>query len=180
MNQIQQSSLAQMPKETLAAILRAVGEGLEGDVAAGRLRSLGAASAASLVAALGERLTEQDLSQVPAERFWSEFGLFLEEMGWGTVQQESLHPGVLSVESTDWFEAVGARNDHPCCHFTTGVFAELLRIVSDADIAAMEVECLSCGDAHCRFLVGSPVALDELYEGLADGVTVSDAVAALH
>jgi hypothetical protein len=40
----------------------------------------------------------------------------------------------------------------------------------------MELECRSRGDARCRFVVGAPDNLGILYERIALGMTVEDAV----
>ena len=177
MNQMQQS-IAKMPRATLAAILRAAG-GAGPDDAAESLRALGASSAEGLLDLFSSRLSGLDPAAAPVDRFWSELGDFLEELGWGRIEQDAVHPGLVSIAASDWFEAEGASADQPCCHFSTGLFAELLRTLSNAEIAAMEVECIACGDDRCRFLVGSPAALDEVYEGIVGGATVSDAVTAL-
>lgn len=177
MNQMQQT-LAKMPRWTLAAMLRAAGGGVADD-AAESLRALGASSAGDILIRFRDRLSGQEPAEVPADHFWSELSHFIEELGWGSIEQDALHPGLISIAASDWFEAEGATGDQPCCHFSTGFFAELLRLVSDVEIAAMEVECVSCGDDRCRFLVGSPTALEEVYEEMVRGATASDAVSAL-
>jgi hypothetical protein len=59
------------------------------------------------------------------------------------------------------------------------VLANLLGQVADADVAVLEVECRSRGDAHCRFLYGSPDALDAVYSRVAAGEEPGYAIAQL-
>ncbi len=33
----------------------------------------------------------------------------------------------------------------------------------------MQVECLTCGDERCRFLVGSPATLQQVFEAMTEG-----------
>lgn len=178
MNEMQQTA-AKMPRQTLAAILRAAGSARNDEDRAGVLREVGASSAEGILALFRGCLPDQELAEVPADIFWTELSHFLGELGWGSIEQDALHPGVVSIAASDWFEAEGATEGHPCCHFSTGLFAELLRIVSNVDIAAMEVECRASGDDRCLFLVGSPAALDEVYEEMMRGASASDAVLAL-
>jgi hypothetical protein len=64
------------------------------------------------------------------------------------------------------------------------VLAELLRRATGtedgAEIAVLEAECRGRGDARCRFLFGSPAALEAVYAALREGdATADDALARL-
>ena len=63
--------------------------------------------------------------------------------------------------------------DHPGCHLSTGMFADFFGRIADAQIAVLEVECRSMGDARCRFLAGSPETLSTIYDRMAQGAGYS-------
>ena len=172
-------ALVELPRRTVAEILHSVNATGQAGDGAESLRTIGANAAESLSMFLRDQLGGRDPSELSADQFWRELGLLFESLGWGSLRSESLHPGVLSIVSGDWFEADQQHHDHPCCHFSTGLFAALLQALAGSEIAAMEVECRGAGEVECRFLLGSPEALDELYEGLARGTTFRDALAAL-
>ena len=172
-------ALVELPRRTVAELLRAVNATAQPDEAADTLRAIGAGTAGSLGLSLRDQIGAADASELPADQFWRELGLLFESLGWGSIRQEDLHPGVFAIVSPDWFEAEQNHHAHPCCHFSTGLFAALLQELAGSEIAAMEVECRGAGDTDCRFLLGSPEALDELYEGLSRGTSYHDAIAAL-
>lgn len=121
-----------------------------------------------------------DTRLLPAERFWEVLSSFFVELGWGTLDHSPLHPGVAALDSTDWMEAEpGAGLNRPSCHFTTGLLADLLRRVVDEDFAVLEVECRSADNERCRFLIGSPVALEAVYLDLMQGAAYADALSRL-
>jgi hypothetical protein len=49
------------------------------------------------------------------------------------------------------------------------LLADFLGRVSEGQVAVMEVECRSRGDARCRFLAGAPETLGILYDRMAQG-----------
>lgn len=97
--------------------------------------------------------------------------------GWGLVEHEHVHPGVLAVSSGDWSESMASAGQS--CHFTTGMLAEVLRLIAAQDVAVLEVECRSTGSLSCRFLIGSPHALETVYSELQGGSAVPEALGAL-
>lgn len=94
---------------------------------------------------------------------------FFREEGWGSVSVETLAPGIMAVDSSDWTEATLRGAAAPSCHFSAGFLSDFLTRLGGYPAAVMEVECRSRGDARCRFLVGSPDLLTWLYEGLVAG-----------
>ncbi|MGH7701834.1 MAG: V4R domain-containing protein, partial [Gemmatimonadales bacterium] len=62
---------------------------------------------------------------------------------------------------------------YPSCHLTSGLLADFLGRVSSAIVGVMEVECMSRGDARCRFLAGAPETMQTVYEGMAQGIGYS-------
>ena len=117
------------------------------------------------------------LHMLPAEQFWSVFSEFFEEFGWGKVRHTQLHPGVAALDCDEWLEAEAqSEAAQPGCHLSTGLFADLLRRLAGEDLAVIEVECRSRGDAQCRFLIGSPATLEAVYHELVQGTSYRDAL----
>ena len=102
---------------------------------------------------------------------------FFRDSGWGSLTVTPLSPSVLALDSPDWSEAEpGAAAQYPSCHLTSGLLADFLGRVSNSQVGVMEVECLSRGDPHCRFLAGAPETLQALYERMAEGMTYGHAL----
>jgi hypothetical protein len=59
------------------------------------------------------------------------------------------------------------------------MIANLLGRVSGEDVAVLEVECRSRGDERCRFLYGSPAALEIVYEAIREGQGTEASLTAL-
>ena len=170
--------MVQLPASTLALLQRALAAQAGGPASAAEgLRRAGMDAAPAIQAQL--RLRAPDLESLASDRFWARLGDLLREMGWGSFRHERLHPGVLSLASSDWFESRDARSEAPCCQFTVGVLAELFRRTADGEVAVMEVGCRGTGASECRFLIGSPAALESVYEQMADGSHYREAVASL-
>jgi bacteriochlorophyll 4-vinyl reductase len=176
--------LVKVPAGMLAAAHRAAASELGSAAAADLLRQMGLESAPAFLEAfrawLGrERPGFRDPAELPAQQFWSALGDFFESIGWGRLSQSRLHQGVVTLQSEDWLEAEEIRAEHPSCHFSTGVLAEILREVAGREVAAMEVECRAAGGSRCLFLLGSPPALEVLYGRMSRGAGLAEAVGAL-
>lgn len=123
-------------------------------------------------------------SEIPAESldveaFEQRATEFFREAGWGSLAIGSIGDVVATLDSLDWGEADPASAaDHPCCHLTTGMFADLFGRVAGAPVAVLEVECRSTGDPRCRFLVGSPEVMEQIYDDMGRGHPYADAIAA--
>jgi predicted hydrocarbon binding protein len=104
---------------------------------------------------------------------------FFGEAGWGRIEIGALGDVVATLDSDDWGEAdPNSGMDHPCCHLTTGMFADLFGRVAAAPVAVLEVECRSAGAERCRFLVGSPQVMEQIYDEMGRGHSYESAVAA--
>jgi len=104
---------------------------------------------------------------------------FFRDAGWGTIAMGTLDDAVATLDSSDWGEADPSANlDHPACHLSTGMFADLFGRLAGTPVAVLEVECRSAGAAQCRFLVGNPEVLDRVFEELGRGASYQGAVAA--
>ena len=96
---------------------------------------------------------------------------FFRDAGWGHITIGALGEAVATLDSPDWGEADPASGvDHPSCHLTTGMFADLFGRIAGAPVAVLEVECRSAGAARCRFLVGSPATMELIYDEMGRGV----------
>lgn len=168
-----------LPASLLAALYGALERDRGPAAAAATLREVGFETGGALLESVQARAAAGAVGDLPAARFWEHLSATFREMGWGALEVEEPHPGVVSLRSESWAEAEGRASAQPCCHLTTGLLADLLSRVAGADLAAMEVECRAAGDPHCRFMVGGPGALQRVYEELSGGRAYSQAVAAL-
>ncbi len=105
---------------------------------------------------------------------------FFRDAGWGHISIGSMGDAVAVIDSTDWGEAdPEAGASQPSCHLTTGMFADLFGRVAGQTVAVLEVECRSTGASRCRFLVGSPAVMEQIYDDMGRGIPYEDAVAAM-
>ena len=116
-----------------------------------------------------------DLDVPSFQRYASEF---FAEAGWGHLTIGSIGDAVATIDTADWGEAdPDAAADQPCCHLTTGMFADLFGRVAGHTVAVLEVECRSAGASHCRFLVGSQPVMEQVYDAVGRGERYETAVA---
>ncbi len=165
-----------LPIASIAALRNALIDAVGEDAAAAALRAAGHAAGDALYATL----SAGDGDAAPADRFWQRLTRLFQSRGWGVLRHDDAHPGVGALESADWVEAdafAGAMR--PSCFLTTGLLANLLGRVAGREVAVLEVECRSRGDAHCRFLFGSGEALDAVYSHVARGESARDSLASL-
>lgn len=179
-----------LPVASLAALRRALVEAVGSDGAARALRVAGHAAGDAFFHALSRQpassaaSSEAAVAASPRElgeaAFWARLSELLSSRGWGTLSHEPVHPGVGELQSGDWVEAdASIRALRPACFFSTGMLANLLGQVSGDEVAVMEVECRSRGDARCRFLFGGPAALDELFRRIQSGEELASSLATL-
>jgi predicted hydrocarbon binding protein len=185
--QTRPSELA-LPVRTLKALREALAAEVGEDSAARALRIAGAAAGEAMFRTFASTLDvtgeEHDiragLTAVPEERFWGAVSAFFAARGWGRLSFVAVHEGVGALEAPDWIEANTENGSaRPACFFTTGLLAGLLGRVTGEEVAVLEVECRSRGDARCRFLFGAPAALEALYANIATGQDVDSSLAAL-
>lgn len=179
-----------LPVASLAALRRALAEAVGADGAAQVLRVAGHAAGDAFFQALsrhpgsGQSTGESGAGRSPRElgetAFWARLSELFASRGWGTLAPEAVHPGVGELRSGDWVEAGPSTGAvRPACFFSTGLLANLLGQVAGQEVAVMEVECRSQGDAQCRFLFGGPAALDELFRRIESGEDLDRSIAAL-
>ena len=146
------------------------------------LHEAGFATGEAFAAAWSERLVERtgldDPTQLDARWFGPLLAEVATEFGWGTLELHELGDEALSLESTDWAEALPDTSNHPACHFTAGALAAFLSAQAGTPIAVLEVECRSAGGDRCRFAAGSPEMLAVVWDLLAAGGDWREAFAA--
>ncbi len=121
--------------------------------------------------------TDLAAEDLDVESFEHRLTEFFRETGWGTLHIGTIDDVVATLDSPDWGEShPGDGTEHPACHITTGVFADLFGRLAGAPVAVLEVECRSAGHSRCRFLVGSPAVMDAVYEAMGRGAGYESAV----
>ena len=152
-----------------------------GDAAAGYFQEAGYAGGATLFEAFRSWLRARGAAapeSLPLDEFQQLAGQFFRETGWGSLHVGALDETVVTLDSTDWGEASpDAGLEHPCCHLSSGMFADFFGRVADAPLAVMEVECRSTGADRCRFLLGSAEVMQHVYEAMSRGEGYEKAVA---
>lgn len=164
--------------------IHALRQALERDAgpqAAAWLQEAGFAGGESLFSAycewLGDRYQVSRPADLDVRHLGETLSAFFRDSGWGSLGISPLAPAILALDSTDWWEAdPGIGAEYPTCHLSSGLLAEFLTRVSGSPLGAMEVECRSRGDAHCRFLAGAPETLQIIYTSMAEGVAYQDAL----
>lgn len=166
-----------IPVSSLSALRQALTAEVGADAAARGLRAAGHAAGDAWYPQL---VSGGDNDEVPEATFWRRLSQLFSTRGWGTLTHSNVHQGVGALDSADWVEGVPESGEaRPSCFFTTGMLANLLGNVAGAGIAVMEVECRSAGHARCRFLFGSPDALNALYSRVSSGTAVEAALSEL-
>jgi len=176
------SSRIQLPAGGLSALRLALAEVQPASDSVATLRRIGFEMGERVHRELAERIGDERegaLDEIPADEFWREVSGLFDELGWGRLGFEELHPGVASVTSGDWAEGEAEGLSTPGCHLTTGLLSDLLGRVAQADIAVLEVECRGRGDDRCLFLFGLPERLEDVFEEVRSGTAYGEALASL-
>jgi predicted hydrocarbon binding protein len=145
-----------------------------GDQAAPVLQEVGYTSGPEVYRAftawLRTRADVPDPSDLDAAFLGAMLSEFFHEAGWGTLTIERLGHAALAIDTVEWAEArPGAAAPAPSCHLTTGLLSAFMTELAGDVMAVMQVECLTCGDDRCRFLVGSPATLQQVFEAMTEG-----------
>jgi predicted hydrocarbon binding protein len=174
-----------LPVASLSAIRHALTEEVGADAAATALRAAGYAAGDALFTALTQQFGQDPesslaaLGALNADTFWRRLSQLFSTRGWGALAHSVVHPGVGALETTSWVEAEPDTTTRPSCFFTTGLLANLLGHAAQSELAVLEVECRSRGDARCRFLFGNPTTLEVLYGRLRAGDSIDQSIEAL-
>lgn len=169
-----QGSVASIPGTALRALHRALSHEAGPEAAARGLQTAGAATGTLLFDALtspeAADIGVEHLRQMSVDEFWDDISEFLADLGWGTLQHETIHPGVGALSALDWIEAdSGLAAPGPRCFVATGLISGLLEGIAAQAVAVLEVDCRSAGDDRCRFLFGGEPALGRVRTSLESG-----------
>lgn len=169
-----------LPAASLLALRRALVAELGADHAARALQRAGHAAGDALFAAFRSKAGADDPADLDELEFWRRLAALFADRGWGRLDFEAAHPGVGSLESSDWAEVDPAAGElRPSCYFTAGLLANILGRTAGADVGIIEVECRSRGDLRCRFLFGGRAALERVFAGLSVGHDAAEILADL-
>jgi predicted hydrocarbon binding protein len=147
--------------------------------AAAALREAGYAGGEHLWSAFEEWAAAEGRSpeKLDMAGFQTAISDFFHALGWGAVDIGAHGDAVMTVESSDWWEAEPESDAaEPGCHFTTGLLAYFFGRVAEGALAVLEVQCRSAGGGSCRFLLGAPEVLRYLYDELEQGRSWEQAV----
>lgn len=168
-----------VPVATFAHLRRAVA-GEAGALAA--IHALHEAGHACGVAALEpfRAWAGRDVHTLPGDLFWVRLSDFLAERGWGSLVHDAPHPGIGTLTSSDWVEALDQEEgDNASCSFSAGFLSGLMSSLAGAPVAVLEVACRGRGDDVCSFAFGGPAPIHELYGKLLGGADLPSALASL-
>lgn len=166
----------QLPAASILALRRSLIRQLGNEPAIRAMQEAGHAAGDALFDRIGQG--GENVESTPQDTFWGRLGALFRELGWGSVEHQSPHPGVGALVARDWFE-VDDDARQPACPFTTGALANILGRAADGDVAVLQVGCETGGPRCVRFLFGAPAVLDRLYAGLREGQDVGRGLAAL-
>ncbi len=169
--------LIDMPAAALGALLNVLRAELGAEDAARAIRRIGLEAGPFFYERFRVWLAA-DPATLGRDAFWGRLNDFFAELGWGRLEHEAAHPGVISLRLLEWAEARHDR-DHLGCHFTTGMLADILSRIVGGELAALEVSSDSAAGGTGRILIGNPATLDALYSEIRNGVRYEDALAAL-
>lgn len=168
-----------IPVASLAALRDSLVSSVGPDAAALALRQAGHAAGDALHRILAGSDPDA-LSTMSSDRFWQQLARLFSARGWGQLTYSQVHAGVGALDTTDWAEVrADGSAGQPSCHFTTGILANLLGQIADSEVAVLEAECRSRGDARCRFLFGGAEAVYAVYDRIAAGDAPDAAIARL-
>ena len=161
-------SLLAISKESLDALRASLARDLGGN-AATYLHEAGHGGAGAIYEAFTKWLSARggpSPSDLALDNFATAVGEFFAASGWGNMGFSVGEGGIATMESSNWAEAsAGAASQMPC-YFTTGVLTDFFGRITDAHVSVMETECRSLGHERCKFLIGTPERIQQVYDEL--------------
>jgi hypothetical protein len=169
-----QARFVQVPAGLISSVRRALASDRPPLEAVNLLRQVGYEVGEAVHQALAGHLGG-DAGEQDADAFWSGVSDYFQSVGWGRVEHRRLHPGVGALDLVDWIEA-GSDGGPAGCHLSTGFFTDLLGRVAGDGVVVMEVPA---GPGRSRLLFGSGETLGAVYQSLAGGASLDEAIAQL-
>lgn len=161
-------SLVAISKDSLGALRASLARDLGGN-AVNYLHESGYGGAGAVYAAFGAWLKARG-GPAPSELALDDFALavgeFFAASGWGKLGFSVGEGGVASVESSNWAEASLNDGSQLACYFTTGLLTAFFGRITDAQVSVMETECRSWGHERCKFVIGTPERVQQVYNEL--------------
>ncbi|HSU12986.1 hypothetical protein [Longimicrobium sp.] len=171
-----EAKFVQIPAGMISSMRRALASDREPLEAVNLLRQVGYEAGEAVHAALAGHLSGGgDAGELDAGRFWQGVSDYFERIGWGRVEHRRLHPGVGALDLVNWLEA-GSDGGPAGCHLSTGFFTDLLGRVAGAGVVVMEVPA---EPGRSRLLFGSGDTLGAVYQSLASGASLDEALGRL-
>lgn len=171
-----------IPAVAMPAVHAELARGRSAAEAADLARRVGYAMGPSFVADFEAQLASSGgpaAADLAPEIFWSRLAEYLSAAGWGELEVEETHPGVVTISAAAWSESTGRRTSHPSCHLSTGALASIVSGIAGTELAVLESGCRASGAERCTFLVGGQAALSEVYSRIREGMQPARAVAEL-
>lgn len=169
-----QARFVQVPAGLISSVRRALASDRQPLEAVNLLRQVGYEVGEAVHQALADHLGG-DAGEQDADAFWSGVSDYFQGVGWGRVEHRRLHPGVGALDLVDWIEA-GSDGGPAGCHLSTGFFTDLLGRVAGDGVVVMEVPA---EPGRSRLLFGSGETLGAVYQSLAGGASLDEAIARL-
>lgn len=167
----------QVPAGLISSMRRALANDRQPLEAVNLLRQVGYEVGEAVHQALSGHLAASggDARALDADAFWQGVSDYFEGVGWGRVEHRRLHRGVGALDLVNWIEA-GSDGGPAGCHLSTGFFTDLLGRVAGDGVVVMEVPAEA---GRSRLLFGSGETLGAVYQSLAGGASLDDAIAQL-
>lgn len=174
-------ALVTLPLPTVGALAVSASNGTTSRVDA--LRAAGHAGGSALAEAFEDRVrrTDQEAAhELTLGEFNTRVAEFFARVGWGRMTMSSLYDVVAAIDLEEAWEprATGPAGG-PSCHVSTGVLSAFFGAFAPYAVAALEVECSAAGQPRCRFLLGPPAVLEQVYERVAAGADYETALSQL-
>jgi predicted hydrocarbon binding protein len=161
-------SLVAISKESLAALRASLARDLGGN-AATYLHEAGYGGAGAIYEAFSRWLKDKGgpaPSDLALDDFAKSVGEFFATSGWGTMGFSVGEGGIASVESSNWAESADSAGSQLPCYFTSGILTDFFGRITDGTVSVLETECRSLGHERCKFLIGTPEKLQQVYDQL--------------
>jgi predicted hydrocarbon binding protein len=161
-------SLVAISKESLTALRESLARDLGGN-AANYLHEAGYGGAAAIYQAFTKWLSANGgpaPSDLALDDFAAAVGEFFATSGWGSMGFSVGEGGVATIESSNWAESAAGTGSQLPCYFTSGVLTDFFGRIADAPVSVLETECRSLGHERCKFLIGTPEKLQQVYDQL--------------